>query len=56
MEGLIKQYREGLQRLYIRREELCGQMLDESKRLRMLDEEIEEMEEALAQMCAYRRL
>ncbi len=53
MERLMKEYREALQRLYQRREQLCGRMLDEGRRLRMLDEEIEEAEEALLQMRAY---
>lgn len=53
MEQMMKEYREALQRLYQRREELCVQMLDEGKRLRLLDEEIEETEEALMQMRAY---
>ena len=53
METLVKEYREVLKRLYQRREQLCGRMLDESRRLRVLDEEIEEVEEALLQMRAY---
>ena len=53
MEQMIKDYREALARLYQRREQLCGKMLDEGRRLRLLDEEIEETEEALMQMRAY---
>ena len=56
METLMKEYREALERLYRRRAELCGRMLDEGRRLRVLDEEIEETEEALMQMRAYQRL
>ncbi len=53
METMVKEYREVLRRLYQRREQLCEQMLNESRRLRMLDEEIEETEEALMHMRAY---
>ena len=53
METMVKEYREVLKRLYRRREQLCGQMLEESRRLRVLDEEIEEAEEALMHMRAY---
>ncbi len=53
MEQMVKEYREALKRLYQRREQLCVQLLDEGKRLRLLDEEIEETEEALMQMRAY---
>ena len=53
METMVREYREVLGRLYQRREQLCGRMLEESRRLRLLDEEIDEVEEALMQMRAY---
>lgn len=53
MKTMIEEYRQALKRLYERREQLCSDMLNTGRRLRVLDEEIEETEEALMYMREY---
>ena len=53
MKDMIEDYRRALKKLYERREELCRDMLNKGQRLRVLDEEIEETEEALMYMREY---
>ncbi len=53
MRTMIEDYRRALKKLYERREELCRDMLNTGQRLRVLDEEIEETEEALMCMREY---
>lgn len=53
MKDMIEEYRRALKKLYERREELCRDMLNKGQRLRVLDEEIEETEEALMYMREY---
>lgn len=53
MKTMMEEYRRALETLYRRREELCRDMLNKGQRLRVLDEEIEETEEALMYMREY---
>lgn len=50
---MMGEYRRALCGLYRRREELCSQMGSCGRRLAVLDEEIDELEEAIMQMRAY---
>ena len=56
MEKMIEDYRHALKTLYERREELCRNIQNVGQRLRVLDEEIEETEEALMYMREYEAL
>ena len=49
----MKEYRQALEKLYARRESLCREIGAVGRRLVMLDEEIDEMEEALMHMRPY---
>ncbi len=53
MERLLEEYRRTLHRLYGRREEVCAAMGSYGRRLAVLDEEIDELEEAIMQMRPY---
>lgn len=53
MERLLDEYRRALHRLYGRREEVCAVMGNYGRRLAVLDEEIDELEEAIMQMRPY---
>lgn len=50
---MMQEYRRGLQDLYRRREEMSRKIGAFGRRLAVLDEEIDEMEEALMHMRAY---
>lgn len=51
----MREYRRALEQLYARREALCGEMGVFGRRLAMIDEEIDELEEALMYMRQYDR-
>lgn len=53
MEELLCEYRGLLARLYDRREAVCAAMGNYGRRLAVLDEEIDELEEAIMQMRPY---
>lgn len=53
METMIEEYRQALTGLYRRREELCKAMGAFGKRLAVLDEEIDELEEAVMHIRRY---
>lgn len=53
MQNMIEEYRQALAALYRRREELCNAMGAFGKRLAVLDEEIDELEEAVMHIRRY---
>ena len=53
LNDMMTQYRQTLHSLYDRREKLCREIGSFGRRLAVLDEEIDEMEEAIMQMRPY---
>lgn len=53
MDEMLGEYRRALGGLYRRREELCAEMGTYGRRLAVLDEEIDELEEAVMRIRQY---
>lgn len=53
MDEMMEEYRRALEQLYARRRVLCGELGAYGRRLAVLDEEIDELEEALMYMRQY---
>lgn len=53
LNEMMREYRRALGGLYRRREELCLQLGSFGRRLAVLDEEIDELEEAMMHMRQY---